>query len=66
MKTQIDHVRNRPRQRPLQFEQRVDDKIESLLARCDRLQRGSDLHVLFDDRGEREAKEIARRDQENN
>lgn len=50
------------KQQQLQFEQRVDDRIEALLARCDRLQRGSDLHVLFDERGEREARRIADHD----
>jgi hypothetical protein len=50
----------------LQFEQRVDDKIDALLARCDRLLRGSDLHVMFDAQGEAAARAIAECDQENN
>jgi hypothetical protein len=50
-------------QRTLNFDQTVRDRIESLLARCDQLRRGSDLrHVTFDERGEREARAVAERD----
>jgi hypothetical protein len=51
-------------QQQLQFEQRVDDKIDQLLQRVQGVKRGSDLHVLFDERGEREANEIAARDRQ--
>ena len=54
-------------QKQINFDQTVRDRIESLLARCDAIKRGSDLkHTRFDARGQREAAEIARRDQEKN
>jgi hypothetical protein len=38
----------------------VRDRIESLLARCDAIKRGSDIgHVMFDECGERHAKQVA-------
>ena len=53
-------------QQPLPFDQSVADRIQSLLARCERLTRGSDLHTTFDAKGQREAAAIANRDRENN
>jgi hypothetical protein len=44
------------------FDDTVASKIELLLARCEGVRRGSDLHVLFDERGEREARAIAAAD----
>ena len=54
-------------QTTIKFEQRVDDRIQSLLARVEGVQRGSDISrpTKFDARGERHARNVARRDEEN-
>lgn len=52
-------------QQQLNFDERVADRIEALLARCDRLRRGSDLRpVLFDERGEAHAAAVAKQEAE--
>ena len=49
-------------QQQLDFDQTVRDRIESLLARCARLHQASDLHVMFDAKGEHHARAVAERD----
>lgn len=52
-------------QQQLNFDERVADRIQSLLARCDQLRRGSDMKsTYFDERGEREARRVAERDRQ--
>lgn len=59
---QTDHV---PRQRTI-FDDNVANRIEALLARCDRIRKGSDLArpTRFDARGEQHAQRIAAADRQ--
>ena len=53
-------------QQQLNFDANVRDGIESLLARCDRIHRGSEIsrpHV-FDDAGQRHAASVAAKDRD--
>lgn len=49
-------------QTTIQFEHRVNDRIAALLARCEKLTRGSDLHTTFNAAGQRHAEAIAAAD----
>lgn len=49
-------------QKTIVFDNDTASKIERLLARCDRIKRGSDLKHVFDARGQREAEAIAERE----
>ncbi len=50
---------NRPKcpKRPL--DERVNDRLEALLARVDGVKRGSDMHVVFDAAGQQHAASVA-------
>lgn len=57
-----DHV---PRQTTI-FDETVSSRIEALLARCDRIRRGSEINrpVYFGARGEQHANRVAARDRQ--
>lgn len=50
-----------------QFNERVNDRLESLLARCDRIRRGTAITrpTRFDEQGQRHAEQVAARDANN-
>ena len=52
------------KQTTIEFEQRVDDRIQSLLARCDAVRRGSEVSrpTTFDAAGQRHAERVAAAD----